>query len=203
MGTNRPIGFAGEAVRRPRLSADDGDLARLAGKTWKVIHASNKPPWLFRSGGLPTWTVRDDDGLATAKPLTEDRLRHTLAQLADWRRHTRNDGDVPALPPAAVVKSILATPDPSLPVLAGITTAPVFGHSGELLTNPGYHVDARLLYDPAPGFILPAVPMNPTPSDTMSARQFLLNELLGDFPFTGDAERAHALSLLLQVSCGR
>ena len=29
---------------------------------------------------LPTaWTVRDDDGLATAKQLTEDRLRHTLA----------------------------------------------------------------------------------------------------------------------------
>lgn len=197
VGTNRPIGFGGGPSRRPRLSADDGDLARLVRQTWEVIHASNEPPWLFRSGGLPTWTVRDDDGLATAKPLTEDRLRHTLAQLADWRRHTKKDGYVPAHPPAAVVKAILATPDPSLPVLVGITTTPVFGRGGELLTKPGYHADARLLYDPPPGFVLPIVPAVPTPSDIASARQLLLDDLLGDFPFTGDAERAHGLSLLL------
>jgi hypothetical protein len=197
VGTNRPIGFSGPPPRRPRLSADDGDLARLVRQTWEVIHASNEPPWLFRSGGLPTWTVRDDDGLATAKPLTEDRLRHTLAQLADWRRHTKKDGYIPAHPPASVVKAILATPDPSLPVLVGITTTPVFGRSGELLTRPGYHADARLLYDPPPGFILPAIPAAPTPSDIASARQLLLGDLLGDFPFTGDPERAHAVSLLL------
>jgi hypothetical protein len=197
IGTNRPIGFRGAPPRRPRLSADDGDLARLVRQTWQVIHASNEPPWLFRSGGLPTWTVRDDDGLATAKPLTEDRLRHTLAQLADWRRHTKKDGYVPANPPAAVIKSILATPDPSLPVLVGITTTPVFGRSGELLTKPGYHADARLLYDPPPGFVLPAIPAAPTPSDIAGARQLLLDDLLGDFPFIGDPERAHAVSLLL------
>jgi putative DNA primase/helicase len=197
VGTNRPIGFAVGRTKRPQLSADDGDLARLVRHAWEVIHASNEPPWLFRSCGLPTWTVRDDDGLATAKQLTDDRLRHTLAQLADWCRHTKKDGYVPAHPPAAVVKSILATPDPSLPVLAGITTTPVFGRGGELLTEPGYHAGARLLYDPPPGFVLPAVPAKPTPSDIAAARQLLVNDLLGDFPFTGDAEKAHALSLLL------
>ena len=197
VGTNRPIGFAVGTTKRSQLSADDGDLARLVRLTWEVIHASNEPPWLFRSGGLPTWTVRDDDGLATAKQLTEDRLRHTLAQLADWRRHTKTDAYVPAHPPAAVVKSILATPDPSLPVLAGITTTPVFGRGGELLTKPGYHAGVRLLYDPPPGFVLPPVPAKPTPAEIGAARQLLVNDLLGDFPFTGDAERAHALSLLL------
>jgi putative DNA primase/helicase len=79
VGTNRPIGFAVGKTKRSQLSADDGDLARLVRHAWEVIHASNEPPWLFRSGGVPTWTVRDDDGLATAKQLTEDRLRHTLA----------------------------------------------------------------------------------------------------------------------------
>jgi putative DNA primase/helicase len=197
IGTNLPIGFAVGGITRPQLRADDGDLARLVRQTWEVIHASNEPPWLFRSGGLPTWTVRDDDGLATAKPLTEDRLRHTLALLADWRRHTKKDGYVPAHPPAAVIKSILATPDPSLPVLVGITTTPVFGRGGELLTKFGYHADARLLYDPPPGFVLPAVPAKPTPAEIASARRLLLDDLLGDFPFTGDAEKAHALSLLL------
>ncbi|MGH6813689.1 MAG: hypothetical protein ACREDM_15565 [Methylocella sp.] len=99
--------------------------------------------------------------------------------------------------PAAVVKSILSTPDPSLPVLAGITMTSVFGLGGERLNKPGYHADARLHYDPPPGFVLPIVPAKPTPSNIASARQLILEDLLGDFPFTGDAEKAHALSLLL------
>ncbi len=196
IGTNRPIGFVLGRSRRPLLHADDGDLAQLVRRTWQVIHASNEPPWLFRSGGLPTWTVRDDDGLAVTKPLTEDRLRQVLAQVADWRR-MKKDGLVPAHPPAAVIKSILATPDPSLPVLTGITTTPVFGRGGEFITKPGYHAAARFLYDPPPGFVLPAIPAQPTPAEISSARQVLLDDLLGDFPFTGEAERAHALSLLL------
>ena len=34
-------------------------------------------------------------------------------------------------------------------------------------------------------------------SDIAVARSLLLDDLLGDFPFTGEAERAHALALLL------
>ncbi len=62
---------------------------------------------------------------------------------------------VPAHPPTSLVKSLLATPDPGLPVLAGIVNTPVFGRNGMLLTTPGYHPDARLLYAPAPGFEVP------------------------------------------------
>ena len=72
------------------------------------------------------------------QPLTEDRMRSALAQLVDWRKLSRTGDLVPAYPPAGVIKSILATPDPSLPVLAGIVTTPVFGRNGELIT------DARL-----------------------------------------------------------
>jgi hypothetical protein len=96
-----------------------------------------------------------------------------------------------------VIKSLLATPDPALPVLAGIVTAPVFGRNGSLLTEPGYHPDARLLYHPPPGFSLPPIPAKPSAEEIAAARSLLLDELLGDFPFTGEAERAHALCLLL------
>jgi hypothetical protein len=195
VGTNRAIGFA-HSNDRPELRADEGDLARLVASTWDVIHASNNPAWMFRSGGLPIWAVRDDDGLATAKPLTQDRLRHALALLGDWRRQTKK-GDVSAHPPAAAVKAILATPNPSLPVLAGIITTPVFGPGGEFLTEPGYHPGARLLYDPPPSFVLPSIPAKPNQQEIRAARDVLLDDLFGDFPFTGEAERAHALCLLL------
>ena len=41
------------------------------------------------------------------------------------------------------------------------------------------------------------MPTRPTRSEIAAARTLLLDDLLGDFPFTGEAERAHALALLL------
>ena len=196
-GTHRPIGLALPDGARPQLRADNGDLAGAVSQAWRILLAANNPPWLFRAAGCPTWVVRDDDGLPMAKPLTEDRLRPVLAQLADWRKLSRNGDLIPAHPPLAVIKSILATPDPALPVLTGIVTTPVFGREGELITEPGYHPAARLLYDPPKGFVLPPVPTQPTQSDIAVARSLLLDDLLGDFPFIGEAERAHALALLL------
>jgi hypothetical protein len=196
-GTHRPIGLRLPERQRLQLRADDGDLAHATRLTWDALLAANEPPWLFRSGGRPAWAVRDDDGLPMAQPLTDDRLRSVLAQLIDWRKLSRAGDLVSAHPPAGVIKSVLATPDPSLPVLASIVTTPVFGRNGELITEPGYHAAARLLYDPPASFVVPALPANPTPADIAAARSLLLDDLLGDFPFTGEAERAHALALLL------
>lgn len=196
-GSQMPIGLSPAERRRPQLRADNGDLAHATRQTWEALRAANEPPWLFRSAGRPAWAVRDDDGLPMAQPLTEDRLRSVLAQLVDWRKLSRAGELVPAHPPAGVIKSILATPDPSLPVLAGIATTPVFGRNGELITEPGYHPAARLLYDPPKGFVVTPPPANPTPADIAAARALLLDDFLGDFPFTSEAERAHALALLL------
>ena len=96
-----------------------------------------------------------------------------------------------------LLKNLLATPDPALPVLAGIVTAPVFGKDGTLITEPGYHPAARLLYEPDTGLPAGRHPGAPDADDIAAARSLLLDDLLGDFPFVGDAERAHALALLL------
>jgi hypothetical protein len=196
-GRHLPMGFTELAKVLPALRADDGDLARAVDRAWGVLLESNRIPWIFRSGGLPTWIVPDDEGRPVAAMITDERLRHMLAKLAIWRRAARNGDLVPAHPPTALIKSILATPDPGLPVLAGIVTTPVFGRGGTLLTEPGYHSDARLLYHAAPGFTVPPIPEQPTAGQIAEARLLLLDDLLGDFPFTSLAERAHAVSLLL------
>jgi hypothetical protein len=191
-----PIGF-----RLPdHLSvcrADDGDLKRSTATAWSLLLGANNPPWIFRVAGQLSWLVEDDDGLPMVLALTEDRLRYLLAHQAYWVKKNRADQDVPAHPPGAAIKGILATPNPDLPVLAGIVTAPVFGRNGALLTKPGYHGDARLFYRPVPGFYLPPVPDLPTPQEIAAARSLILDELLGEFPFTSEAERAHAVALLL------
>ena len=196
-GRHLPVGFAEPNGQLQVLRADEGDLARAVDRAWSVLLASNRTPWLFRAGGLPSWVVPDDEGRPMVAPITDERLRHVLARLANWRRMDSRGDIVPAHPPTSQVKSLLATPDPALPVLTGIVTTPVFGRAGVLLTEPGYHADARLLYQPVPGFQLPAIPEQPTVEDTAAARQLILDDLLGEFPFTSAAERAHAVALLL------
>ena len=197
IGRHLPMGFKDPAQPLPMLRADDGDSDRAVRRAWGVILQSNQDPWLFRAAGVPSWITPDDEGRPTPGPITEERLRHMLAKLANWRKIGPKGDAIPVPPPSGLMKSLLATPDPSLPVLAGIVGTPVFGRTGILLTEPGYHADARLLYQPQPGFAVPPIPDRPSAADIEAARSLLLDDLLGDFPFVGHAERAHALSLLL------
>ncbi|MCA3395866.1 MAG: toprim domain-containing protein, partial [Roseomonas sp.] len=196
-GRHLPIGFVEPSQPLPSLSSIEGNLRHSTRRAWSLLIASNRSPWIFRLGGQPTWVVPDDEGRPAAATIDIERMRHMLANLADWRKPLGKGESIPTPPPSNVIKSLLATPDPALPVLAGIVTAPVFGRNGSLLTEPGYHPDARLLYHPPPGFALPPIPAKPSAEEIAAARSLLLDELLGDFPFTGEAERAHALCLLL------
>lgn len=194
---SKPGRFTIPAGTLPVIRADDGDLARVAGRAWSAVYAANDPPWLFLYGGHPTWIESDDSGNPQPVPMTENRLRFALARLGAWVKQTPAGELVPAHPPLATVKDILAMPDPELPVLTGIVTVPVFGPDGTLQVVPGYYPSSRLIFEPPPEFVLPAIPDRPTADDIARARAFLLDDLLGDFPFVGDAERAHTLALLL------
>jgi len=194
---HKPFGFKEDAGSiKPQIRADDGDLARVADQCWSILYASNAPPWLFRLSFRLTWVDLDDNAHPKPQFLTEDRMRFVLARLIDWRRQGK-DKTVSAHPPQAVIKDILATPHTNLPVLGGIVGTPVFGPDATILQRPGYHKAARLIYVPQAGFALPAIAAHPSPEDLRAARDLLLDELLGDFPFTTEAERAHALALLL------
>ena len=197
IGQHRPVNYADAGKQLPTMRADEGDLGRAVEKVWSLLLASNRTPWLFRYAGLPTWVVPDDEGRPVAAALNEDRLRHMLARLAVWVRENAKGEVVSAPPPVTVVKSVLATPDPGLPVLMCIVNTPVFGRNGSLLTGPGYHPNARLLYQPAPGFTVPAIPERPTAAQIADARALICEDLLGDFPFVSPSEMAHAVALLL------
>ncbi|MFN3315106.1 MAG: toprim domain-containing protein, partial [Hyphomonas sp.] len=123
IGQHRPLNYQGSVDTVPTLRADEGDLARANEQVWSLLMASNRCPWLFRLAGQPTWVVPDDEGRPVAMALNEERLRHMLARLARWVRVNAKGEQVPAPPPLPVVKSVLATPDPALPVLTGIVNA--------------------------------------------------------------------------------
>jgi putative DNA primase/helicase len=187
---------AADAAARPVLHADDGDLEKLTDRTWQAVELTNDPPSVFRYGGLLARIEHDDDDAPLVRALNIDRVRHLVSRRATWVKTVRGK-TVAARPPQDVARDLLATPDPPLPVLSRIVEVPVLGPNGELATTPGYHPTSRTFYEPPAGLTVPPVPEDPTPAEVEAARTLLADELLGDFPFVGDAERAHALALLL------
>jgi hypothetical protein len=92
---------------------------------------------------------------------------------------------------------MLAELDERVPVLERIVETPFFTPEFTLRATPGYDQTSRVLYVPASGFSVPPVPERPSPTDIDHAKELILVDLLGDFPFVGDAERAHAVALFL------
>ena len=181
------------------MSIDAGiqDLVLITRLSWRALVHQNQPPELFRSGHSLSRIERDDDGALLLRRLTLYRLRHELARRAEFYQLDRDGEPTPAKPPLDIVRDMLATPDPPLPVLTRMVEVPVFTRDGTLHTEPGYCQSSRMYYAPLKGFQLPKVPQAPTPEDLARAKALICEELLADFPFADEGSKAHALALVL------
>ena len=179
------------------IDADSDDLVTTTGLAWRALIAKNAPPRLFRQGDLPVRIEHDDGGGLVTVPLTRERMAHELVRAASWTKEGRGSFKglrVAGRPHHHHVDDVLATPDPELPILRRITAVPIFSADGRLITDPGYH--AGILYNPPAGFQLPKLSDRPEEEELRQAIS-LVDELLLDFPFVEDSDRAHAIGLLL------
>jgi len=189
---------AGPDGDRPEINAADANLERISDKAWAALTLANQPLRLFRFGGVPVRVeVADDDAVPVAQQLTEDRLGHELARSATWFKETERDGTKSASPPTRMIRDMLAAPSYPLPPLLSIVQTPVFAPDGSLHAEAGYHAAGRTYYAPVPGFVVPPVPDRPTSDDVARARSLIVDDLLGEFPFVGEPERANAVALFL------
>jgi putative DNA primase/helicase len=179
----------------PSLDAGDRNLARITDATLRILTAVNEPPFIFRHADCIARIEQSDDGSLMMRTLDDDSLRHILARIIDWYARKRKK-TVAELPPKHVARDILAMPEPPFPVLTRVVRAPIFASDGTLATKPGYNPATRTYYDPGPDFDV-RVPQKPEPEDVKFARE-VIDDLLKDFPFVSDSERAHAVALFLQ-----
>jgi len=196
-----------DAARRPggdgvpnqpcKIDASEENLAKLTAEAWGAIQSANSPPTLFRYGAVLSRIETDDGGAPVLRPMTVDRMRHRLARDAYWFRLDAKGREQSIAPPLPVVRDVLATPDPNLPILTRIVEAPTFAGDGSLCTDPGYNAKNRTFYAPASGFTLSPISTQPSADEINEARGLLTDELIGDFPFDGEAEKAHAVAALL------
>lgn len=172
---------------KPRLFAQEPDLSLITRQAWDAMLSVNEPPRWFRQSCIPTRIEEDDDGHYIITELTQARLRHEMAEIASWYKLDKGN-ERPAHPPIAVISNMLARPNIPLPVIERIVTCPVFSAHGNLFLNTGYNPETHLYHEST---------LELTEMSIDEARDTILNDLLGDFPFADVPSLAHTVAFLL------
>src|SRR5262249_38274648 len=147
----------------------------------------------------------DEDGRRKPIDLTVDRIRHELARAARWTKARVSPfgstmGRDDALPPMDVCRNILASPELPFPILKAITEVPVVTGDGRNISRPGYDPASGILYHPFDPDMVIEIPDHPTQEDIAAAKT-TFDEMIGDFAFVGDSDRAHAVGLACGMFC--
>jgi putative DNA primase/helicase len=178
---------------KPLIVTNRRDLRDVTQDAIAALEKANDPPRILNRGGALV-RLNERRGIQV-EPLNPDSLRSELAEVADWR-NASNGVYVPVFPSPTVVRNVLAQPLWPFPTLERIVRAPVFTRSARLVTSPGFDSESGIYLDNE-GFALADIPGNPTSADVTDAKRLIMDELLSDFPFVSDAEKAHAVALLL------
>lgn len=194
--------------RRRKLAEDefdvtDVDLKVITPAVWDRLNKANDPARLFLQGGLPVRATLIPENPALNKPATwalqildESKLRHEVAQAVKFVRWNGRDyRQIP--PPGEIVRDMLATPPAKigLPIVNRIVYAPTMAPNGSIQTTPGYQPATSTFYV-EPGFEVPSVSNSPTAEELARAVALIL-EPIQDFNFVADADRTHAVALLI------
>ena len=199
---------AEEAARRARrggvsdvsettcIDVADHDLPALTEQAIAALVRANDPPKLFRQSGQVVRVELDEDLRPVAVPVKVDRMRYAMADSILWIRTQKSGVRVSTAPPRDVVENVLATPELPLPGLRGIMAAPFFTSAGDLAIESGYVVGARLYLSLDKRVEIPPVSDNPTQRQIDDAVG-VLQDIIVDFPFVEDADRAHAIAMMI------
>lgn len=182
---------------RPTVVVTKGRMHEATQQVWVELRRANTPAFLFASSADVVRFERDAKGRPVIRKLDENRMRYHMQEHIRFVTPGAKGGFAPINPAQDLVRNVLATPNIQLPPLNMVTVVPVLSPTGELQLEPGYHAENASYYSPEPGFVMPVIPTSPTRAQIKRAKALIFDELLGDFPFEGDSERAHALALVL------
>ncbi len=155
-------------------------LHRFNGESQKVF---------VRSGSLCR-IVKDDKGRPAMQFLDGPALRGILARSARWVSTSSKRGAVDVLPPVAVCEDIASLGTyAGFPSLEGIAPAPVLGN-GAIRLEDGYCEKSGF-------YVASGRSWKVAEKSAAEAAEWLLTEVLSDFPFQSDADKANALALMI------
>ena len=196
IGVKLPVGLptptrTGSEYALPSLETiqvNKRQLRDIVADAWKAVNKANRNntftskslPFLFlRQGSLVN--VKLDDDTPRIELVSKTAMYGLLTRSADWVRETR-DGLIGAKMDKDTAHDMLVYPDIHVPRLADVISSPVFGEDGAFITKPGYDEKEQLWLHQGKNLKVPKLPAQPTQEQTERSRDFILHELLGDFP---------------------
>ncbi len=156
---------------------------------------ANSPHRLFYHANRWIRLIPQKSGIVRLDQLDSKKLRHELVRLAEFV-FTKKGEIIIDLPPIYLVDDLLADPNPRLPILDHVASAPIFSKGGHLRVQHGYDPETRCYLTMSNGSFFSELPVQPKEYLVTQAKK-LIDDLLHDFPFIGPAEKAHAITLFL------
>ena len=205
-GAGPPKAEPGGGPEQPPLrgiQVNNRQLRDVIADAWAAIHAINRTagpdgaekPFLFQNGGALV-RIAGTGAHTRIEALGETAMYGILARSANWHNVTQEA--VLAAPPSRdTARDMLVNPDPELPPLDSVVRTPTFGKDATLITSPGYHRADALWMFRDESLDISEVPANPAREQIARARALLVDELLVDFPFVKESDRAHAVAAVL------
>lgn len=187
------ISFA-DARNKPIINVTPGAMHECVDAAERVLAETGK---YYQAGGLIASVGRDPaTGDPAIIPVNPSALALELCKSAEWLLET-NVGPKPTDPPSKHIKALHESQVfRHLPVLTGFARQPYFRDGGQLVMTAGYDREAcRIGVFDARKFELPE------PSRSEGERALaVLKELLAEFHFSTEQDRAVALSAILTAS---
>lgn len=192
------LGIEANAARmKPTIRIVAGEIHRVVDAAERELAQSRRH---YQRGGLIV-TVATDPGTRETRiqDVSLPALVRSLAGAALWERFDARSQDWVRTDPPARHAGVLfdSTSFPHLPVLNGLARQPYLRPDGSLMTAAGYDTATGMFgVFNAREF---AIAEKPTRSEAMTALA-LLDELLAEFSFAGEADRAAALCAMLTAA---
>jgi hypothetical protein len=204
---------AAEALRqlkRKKVVPDPGAIVVEGGRMHEVVDAASNALVghdVYQRGGvivyvgtppkLPKWIRERHPGLPMVSVVGPHHLATELTRAGRFVRFDAREGAYrPIDCPIGVAKSMLESAGHSpLRVLHGLVFAPTIRPDWSLLSTEGYDRDTGLLASFL-GTKFGPIPDEPTRADATAALELLL-DVVRDFPFESEVDRAVAISAML------
>jgi hypothetical protein len=184
------------------------DLSEMVDGIWEVLAKTNKSQTrFFLSNNKPCYL--SINRTVELQPFTPQMLKSLLQEMVYFyfcSTSIEEDGNVKReyktrTAPSFLLVQMLNNPlfAYPLPELERIVTAPYFTDRYQLHQQPGYHAQAKTYYHLTDARLQDLnVPKKPSPDQVTAAKNLILQDILVDFPFSGPAELANAVSTMLE-----
>lgn len=185
---------AGRAIRRALLAGALPETYRRHGHVVVVDELEAMP----RSRGGRHLIMGEVEPPALRRMLGEHTYTYRVKPVA---KKDQVDGgpttyESEALPTVQTCRDVLSARRwEGLPPLSGVTSSPILRPDGSLVQAPGYDQATGMYY--APALDVGRIPARPDQALVEQARSFVLDTVLGDFPWEDKADRANYLALLV------